>query len=68
MKKLIAFDFDGVILKSSVAASAYKTWFKVMGDLLEDEDVRQTELKDDFFPDAAFWHMDRTLKIDIPGA
>ncbi|MBW2967712.1 HAD hydrolase-like protein [Candidatus Woesearchaeota archaeon] len=51
MKPILAFDLDGVILKSSVADSAYRSWFKVMGDLLDDDSVRNTPIMDDFFPE-----------------
>lgn len=63
MKPILAFDFDGVILKSSVADSAHKEWFRVMGDILDDESVRDTPPKEDIFPDV-FTVMSRATGLD----
>ncbi|MBW2968089.1 HAD hydrolase-like protein [Candidatus Woesearchaeota archaeon] len=50
MKPIIAFDFDGVLLKGDIAIKAFHDFFNILGDLLGDDAVRKAEYKEDYWP------------------
>ncbi len=54
MKKIIAFDFDGTLIKTSETDKAHQDWFKVMGYLTKSAKVRRLGNKKDYFGDVFF--------------
>jgi len=50
-KRIIGFDFDGSIIRSTASEEAHYEWFKVMSVLLRDSKVKKLAGKKDYFPD-----------------
>lgn len=50
-KKIIAFDFDGSIIRSIASREAHFEWFDIMSHLLRDERIKELAGKKDYFPD-----------------
>ncbi|HII71939.1 TPA: HAD family hydrolase [Candidatus Woesearchaeota archaeon] len=51
MKKIIAFDFDGTLIKAEPAETAQQEWFNVMGYLLKSPKVKKLAGNKDYFRD-----------------
>lgn len=51
MKSIIAFDFDGTIIRSAAAREAQAEWYRVMSVLLNDDKVLQLAKRKDYFAD-----------------
>ena len=51
MKKILAFDLDGVFLKKEASAEAHEEWFVIMSYLLRDPKVKKLASKKDYFKD-----------------
>ncbi|MBD3304246.1 HAD hydrolase-like protein [Candidatus Woesearchaeota archaeon] len=51
VKKIIGFDFDGSVIRSIASDEAHYEWFKVMGVLLKDPQVKKLAGKKDYFQD-----------------
>ena len=50
MKRIIAIDFDGTLIRNEPAKKAHIEWFKIMAGALEDNSIKEYSKIKDYFP------------------